>query len=121
MNLGRIGAWVVSLVVGAVYGAAGTISQAYMLWGVPLGLVIAVVACAAVLAAIRLLSEDRWSTLAAGVGMVLTTLVLSGTGPGGSVVVEASTLGVVWTVAVPLVVAIVVAWPDLRSPSSADA
>ncbi len=92
-----------------------------MLWGIPLGLAISMIACAAVLAAIRLLSEDRWSTLAAGVGMVVITLVLSGSGPGGSVVVEASTLGVVWTVAVPLIVAIVVAWPDLRSPRAEDA
>jgi hypothetical protein len=48
----------------------------------------------------------------------VTTWVFSGAGPGGSVVVPAPAdgefpAGVVWTLAVPLLVAVAVGWPDL--------
>ncbi|MBF4560553.1 histidinol dehydrogenase [Microbacterium sp. VKM Ac-2870] len=120
MRIARIGTWVVSVVIGLVYGAAGTIGQAAM-WGpIPVGLLVAVIGTAALLIAVRLLTEDRWAGLAAGLGVMLTMLVLSGRGPGGSVVVPAPadgalSTGVVWTFAVPVLVAIVVAWPRLSA------
>ena len=43
----RLAAWVVALVVGAIYGAAGTVSHAYRVFGIPVGLVLAMVAGAA--------------------------------------------------------------------------
>ena len=109
----RIATWVVALVVGAVYGVACTIAHAYALGPVPVGLVLAIVGVAALLAAVRLLTADRWAALAAGAGTMAATLLFSGSGPGGSVVVPSGTLGVVWTIAVPVVVAVVIAWPDL--------
>ncbi|GAA5028677.1 DUF6113 family protein [Microbacterium fluvii] len=108
----RIATWVVAFLVGAVYGLAGTVSHAYELGWFPLGLVLAVIGSAALLAAVRLLTLDRWATLATGFGMMIATLVVSGTGPGGSVIVPQSMLGVVWTIAVPLLVAVAVAWPE---------
>jgi len=114
----RVGSWLIALLVGAVYGVAGTIAQGFA-WGwFPLGLVLAIIGSGALLVAVRLLTGDRWTALSAGLGMMLATLIFSGKGPGGSVIVPqaaegAFSAGVVWTIAVPIMVAIVVAWPDL--------
>lgn len=121
----RLGSWVIALVVGAVYGLAGTIAQSYLLGGFPVGLLLAVVGSAALLAAVRLLTTDRWAALATGLGMMVATLVFSGRGPGGSVIVPAAAdgafpTGLAWTIAVPVLVAIVVAWPDLSGIRSRD-
>lgn len=114
----RLGSWLIALIVGAVYGLAGTIAQSYLLGGLPVGLLLAVVGSAALLAAVRLLTLDRWAALGTGLGMMIATLVFSGRGPGGSVIVPVATedtfpTGLIWTIAVPVLVAIVVAWPDL--------
>lgn len=113
----RLGAWVVAFVVGAVYGVAGTVAQAYMVGWFPLGLVLALVGVVALLLAVRLLTVDRWATLATALGVMTATLVFSGAGPGGSVVVPQVTdgqfnPGLVWTILVPLASVIVIAWPD---------
>ncbi|MBU4465588.1 MAG: histidinol dehydrogenase [Actinobacteria bacterium] len=114
----RLGAWVVALVVGAVYGVACTIAQSSAVGWFPLGLVLAIVGTAALLAALRLLTSDRWTALACGLGVMIATQVFSGKGPGGSVVVPSAAegqinSGLIWVIAVPILVAIVVAWPDL--------
>ena len=108
----RIVTWLVALGVGVVYGTAGTIAHGYALGWFPLGLILAIVGCGALLLAVRLLTGDRWSTLATGLGMMLATLVFSGSGPGGSVVVPQTGVAVVWTFAVPILVALSVAWPE---------
>jgi hypothetical protein len=121
----RVATWLVALVVGAMYGAACTVAHAF-LWGwFPLGLILAIIGTAAMLAAVRLLTGDRWTALSAGLGMMAAALVLSGTGPGGSVVVPAALpgdppLGIIWTVALPILVAVAVSWPDtsrIRPPA----
>ncbi|MDQ7880407.1 DUF6113 family protein [Microbacterium sp. QXD-8] len=108
----RVGSWIVALLVGLVYGVAGTVAHAYAIGWFPLGLILAVIGSAALLLAVRLLTSDRWATLATGSGMMISTLVFSGSGPGGSVVVPQTGLAVVWTFAVPILVALAVAWPD---------
>lgn len=123
--MSRAGTWLVAVVVGAVYGVAGTIGQAAH-WGwFPLGVVIALAGVTAIIAAVRLLTADRWAALATSLGAMLATLVFSGAGPGGSVVVPAPqdgvvSTGVVWTIAVPVIAAIIVAWPatPTRKPAS---
>lgn len=113
----RIGTWIVALVAGAVYGLAGTIAHAYT-WGwFPLGLILGILGSAALLLAVRLLTADRWATLATGIGMMTATLVFSGSGPGGSVIVPQTGLAVVWTFAVPVLVAVLIAWPDRTRPA----
>lgn len=115
--------WILALAVGLVYGVAGTVAQAFLLGPIPLGLLLAVIGVTALLIAMRLLTADRWAALAAGLGVMVAALVFSGAGPGGSVIVPAPPAGefspgLVWTIAVPLIVAVVVAWPDLsRLPS----
>jgi hypothetical protein len=116
----RAGTWVVALLVGAVYGLAGTIAHAYTWVGVPAGLILGIAGCGALLAAVRLLTADRWSALATGLGMMTSTLVFSGRGPGGSVIVPESGLGIVWTLALPVLVSIVVAWPARMTTRGGD-
>lgn len=116
--LARVATWFVGFIVGAVYGLAGTIAHTFMLGWFPLGLVLAILGSAALLVAVRLLTADRWAALATGLGIAVATLVFSGRGPGGSVIVAQAQdgqfdAGLVWTVAVIVLVVIVVAWPDL--------
>ena len=115
-SLSRIATWIVAFIVGAVYGLAGTIAHAYMIGWFPLGLLLAIIGSAALLAAVRLLTADRWAALATGSGMIIATLVFSGRGPGGSVIVPQTGFALAWTVAVPVLVVLAVAWPNrLRS------
>jgi len=117
MSLSRIATLLVALVVGLVFGVAGTIGQSVS-WGwFPIGFIAALVGAVAIIAAVRLLTGDRWSSLATAIGVMIATLVFSGRGPGGSVVVPAPpegeiSTGLIWTIAVPLVAAIVIAWPS---------
>lgn len=112
--------WIIALVAGAVFGVAGTIAHAYVLGPVPIGLILAIIGAGALLAAVRLLTGDRWATLACGLGLVIATLVFSGPGPGGSVIVPSGkldmlgpvNLGTVWTIAVPVLAVIALVWPD---------
>lgn len=130
MSIARVGTWIVAAVIGIVYGVAGTVGQAAT-WGVfPLGLVIAIIGIAALLLAIRLLTADRWSALACGMGAMIATLVFSGKGPGGSIVVPAPaegeiSTGIIWTIAVPVVAAVIVGWPSFAradtEPAASDA
>ena len=115
--LARLGTWFVAFVVGAVYGLAGTIAHGYEIGWLPVGLILAVIGCAALLAAVRLLTSDRWAALATGLGMMVAALIFSGRGPGGSVIVPESALGTVWTLALPVIVAVAVGWPDRVRPS----
>lgn len=122
--LARIATWVLAALIGAVYGVAGTIGQAAT-WGIlPVGLIVASVGFIALMIAVRVLTGERASALACGFGALLATLVFANEGPGGSVVVPAPpegatiTPGLIWTFVVPLVAALVVAWPSASRPRS---
>ncbi|WEK62644.1 MAG: histidinol dehydrogenase [Candidatus Microbacterium colombiense] len=108
----RVLSWVAAALVGGVYGVAGTIGHS-LTWGViPVGLIVGGVACAAILVAIRALTHDRGAALAAGLGMLGMLVLISGVGPGGSVIVQDSLAGRVWTYLVAGLVLLVVAWPS---------
>jgi hypothetical protein len=111
-------ALVVALLVGAVYGTAATVAHAYTLGWLPLGLILSTIGCAALLLALRLLTGDRWMTLAGGLGILAVAFLFSNVGPGGSAIVAAQSpetewIAVAWTLVVPALLALVVAWPDL--------
>lgn len=120
--ISRVLSWIAAALVGGVYGVAGTIGHSLM-WGpVPVGLIIGAIACAAILIAIRALTHDRGATLAAGLGMIGTLVVISGVGPGGSVVVEDTLSGRIWTYVVAGFVLLAVAWPSFsRVPARTQA
>lgn len=113
----RVVGWLVALLVGAFYGAAGTIAQAYRLGLVPLGLLLATVGCAALLIAMRTLTGERANAFAGGLGITLAAYVFSQPGLGGSAIVAAPTPGtewipLVWTVVGPALMVLVAFWPD---------
>lgn len=111
----RVLSWVAAAVVGGVFGIAGTIAHS-LTWGpIPVGLIVGTIACGAILVAIRSLTHDRAATVAAGGGMVGMLLLISGVGPGGSVVVENTPAGQIWIIIVGALVLLAVAWPRLRS------
>jgi len=115
--LSRILSWLAAALVGGVYGLAGTIGHS-LTWGVvPVGIIVGIIACGAMLVAIRALTHDRGATLAAGLGMLGMVTVISGVGPGGSVVVEDTIWGRIWIYVVAGLVLLAVAWPRLSQPS----
>lgn len=118
LSLSRVLSWVAAALVGGVFGVAGTIGHSLVLWGwFPLGIVVGTVACASILVAVRALTHDRGAALAAGLGMVGMLLLISGPGPGGSIVVPNTVAGQVWTYLVGGLVLLVVAWPSLPARS----
>ncbi|WP_295013127.1 histidinol dehydrogenase [uncultured Microbacterium sp.] len=124
----RVLSWIALFVVGVVFGLATTVAHASSLGAVPwiaktpvlaatlgsgaVGIVLGVLACGGMLLAVRLLLRDRAGALATGLGMLGGMVVISGTGPGGSVIVPNDVLGVVWSWTVAAMVLLVVAWPD---------
>lgn len=110
--LSRVLSWVAAALVGGVYGVAGTIAHSVM-WGpIPIGLIVAAIACAAILIAVRALTHDRGAAVAAGLGMLGMIVLISGVGPGGSVVVQDTLAGRIWTYLAAGIVLLVIAWPS---------
>jgi hypothetical protein len=114
--LSRVVAWAIALVVGIVYGVAGSLAHSSFLGVVPIGLLLGIVGSAGLVLALRLLTGDRWAALAGGLGIMLATYFFSMPSPGGSVLftVQHEALALIWMAGVPLLTALVVAWPDLR-------
>lgn len=120
--ISRVLSWIAAALVGGVFGVAGTIGHSLM-WGpVPVGLLVGAIACGSILVAIRALTHDRGATLAAGLGLLGMLVLISGVGPGGSVVVEDTLSGRFWTYLVAGLVLLTVAWPSFsRLPARTEA
>jgi len=119
--LARILSWLAAAIVGAVFGIAATIAHSATWWGFfPIGLILGALACAAILIAVRTLTADRWAGLAAGVGMVLLVTIVSGRGPGGSVIVPNTLTGQIWGFLVAGMVILIAAWPDFSRLKARD-
>ncbi|MGM7672004.1 histidinol dehydrogenase [Microbacterium sp. A93] len=120
--ISRALSWIAAALVGAVYGTAGTIAHSLM-WGIiPVGLIVGGIACGALLVAVRALTRDRGAAVATAIGMLVMLMVISGTGPGGSVVVPNTPAGQIWIYLVAGIALLVVAWPNLkRQPVRAEA
>lgn len=106
--------WLAAALVGVVYGTAGTIAHSLM-WGVvPVGMIVAAIACAALLVAVRALTHDRGATVATALGMLGMVMIISGPGPGGSVIVPNTPIGQIWIYLVAGIALLVIAWPNLN-------
>jgi hypothetical protein len=106
--------WLAAALVGVVYGTAGTIAHSLM-WGVvPVGMIVAAIACAALLVAVRALTHDRGATVATALGMLGMVMIISGPGPGGSVIVPNTPIGQIWIYLVAGIALLVIAWPNLK-------
>ncbi|WP_198412135.1 DUF6113 family protein [Mycetocola zhujimingii] len=117
---------VLGFVVGAVFGAVGTVQHQTTLtlgsFSFPLGLILSLVGVLALLIGLRLLIGDRLVVLLAAVGVVGVIALLSVQSPGGSVLIPQGLAGLVWTIGPVLIATVVVAWPRLperpRTPSA---
>lgn len=106
-----------ALLVGVAFGLVGTIAhQATLPLGpvtLPGGLILALIAVAALLVGLRLVLGDRLPVFACALGMLGTIFLLSLRSTGGSVLVPAGLVGTLWTVAPTLIATLVLAWPKL--------
>lgn len=107
----KIVAGVLGVLAGAVVGAVGTANHHIAAATISLLLV------AALLVGLRLWLGSRLVAFCAGVGVVFMVGILSLEGAGGSVIVQATPVGLVWAYAPVAIAVIVVAWPrTLRRP-----
>lgn len=113
--------WLVAFLVGAFYGTAATVGHAARLGPVPVGLVLATLGCAALLIALRILTQDRGNAIAAGLGIIAATFLFSQVGPGGSAIIAAATpdtewIAIAWTFVGPILLVLIAFWPDFATP-----
>jgi len=114
----KITAGVLVLAFGAVIGALMTaVHQANTPVGdvaLPWGLVLGLVAVTGFVVGLRLLTSTRIMPILATVGIMGITAFLASPTLGGSVIVPANIVGVIWTFAPAVVILVVVAWPNLH-------
>ncbi|MCP2030400.1 peptidoglycan/LPS O-acetylase OafA/YrhL [Okibacterium sp. HSC-33S16] len=114
---GRVVSCILALVVGAVFGAVGTVAhQSTLNLGdtrIPLGLPLALVGVLALLLGFRLLLRDRLVVFLAAVGIVAVIALFSVPSPGGAVLIPQGLAGIIWTIGPVLIATVVVAWPRL--------
>jgi peptidoglycan/LPS O-acetylase OafA/YrhL len=128
---GRVVSCILALIVGAVFGAVGTVAhQSTLNLGtvrLPLGLPLALLGVLALLIGFRLLLRDRLVVFLAAVGVVAVIALFSVPSPGGSVLIPQGLAGILWTIGPVLIATVVVAWPRLpergtaRQPTAAEA
>jgi len=115
--LSRIVSAILLVLTGALFGVIGTIAhQSSVTWGVPipLGLIGALIAFAALLIGLRLLGHSRLPALLAALGAIAVILLFTQQSGGGSVLIPNNLAGQVWLVGPIVIAAIVLAWPDVR-------
>jgi hypothetical protein len=115
--LSRIVSAVLLVLTGALFGVIGTIAhQSSVTWGIglPLGLIGALTAFAALLVGLRLLGHSRLPALLAASGAIAVILLFTQSSAGGSVLIPNNLAGQVWLVGPIVIAAIVLAWPDVR-------
>ncbi|GGE85106.1 DUF6113 family protein [Mycetocola zhadangensis] len=118
---------ILALIVGAVFGAVGTVAHQSTLnvgmLRLPLGLPLALLGVAALLLGFRLLLRDRLVVLLAAIGIVAVIALFSLPSPGGAVLIPQGLAGILWTIGPVLIATVVVAWPRLperaQAPESA--
>jgi hypothetical protein len=109
---------VVAVVLGALFAALGTVVHqvsfsVFGLFDLPIGLVIALAALALLLTGIRLVSPSRLLAALSALAAVAVVALFALESPGGSVLIPASPLGLVWLFGSTLVAVVVIAWPRL--------
>ncbi len=105
--------------VGVAFGALGTVMHgSTWQWGslsIPWGLILALVAIAALIAGLRLILGGRLVATCAAAGVVLTIFMLSLRSQGGSVLVPDGLSGQIWSIAPALIAALVITWPTIAA------
>lgn len=106
---------VLALAIGLIVGLIATVNHQLVMTVVgarfPVGVVLALSLCAALLAGGRLYFSTRIVAGCAALGLLVVVTLLSGAGPGGSVLVPANASGWSWTIGSAVIAAVVLAWP----------
>ena len=114
----RIVSYLGALAVGTFIGSVTTVVNQNTLtaFGVPTpyGIILGLICVAGFLVGLRMLSEDRWLSVAGAIGFIVMVFVLSQESVGGSVLVPNNIYGTIWVFASPLVAALVLVWPRIR-------
>ncbi|TPW73127.1 hypothetical protein [Schumannella sp. 10F1B-5-1] len=121
--IGSIVGAVLAVAIGAFVG--GVLTVLHRQWriggeGLPLGLVVAIVLAACLLAGFRFAFDSRIVAGGAAVGLLGATALLALRGPGGSVLVADDAIGWTWAVAPTVIALVVLAWPRIvrrRNPA----
>ena len=113
----RVGSIALGFVIGAAYGAVGTVAhQSTVAVGgvdLPWGLIVALIGATALLVGLRLVVDDRLVVGACAVGLLGVIVLLSLRSVGGSVLVPNGVSGLVWIIGTAAVAALTIAWPRL--------
>lgn len=113
----RVVACALALLMGAALGGIGTVNHQWgYSAGFPLGVIAALALVAALVTGLRLVFATRIVAFVASVGILVSLVVLTVGGPGGSVLVPANGAGYGWSYGAAAVIALVLAWPKLAVP-----
>jgi N-acetyl-1-D-myo-inositol-2-amino-2-deoxy-alpha-D-glucopyranoside deacetylase len=119
----RVLACTVAVVLGVGVAVLGTVTHPSTMAvagaSIPTGLIAALVVVIALLVGLRLIFDSRAPVTFTSLGMVVVLLVFAQAGPGGSVLIPANVPGYTWTFGVPLIAALVIAWPRLPARRAA--
>ncbi|MFB2584288.1 DUF6113 family protein [Herbiconiux liukaitaii] len=112
----RILGYIVAVLLGLLFGILGTVVHqiSFSLFGlfdVPIGLVLALAATAMLLVGLRLVVPSRLAAVFASVALVGIVSLFSLPSTGGSTLIAATPVGMVWVLGVTLVAVVVLAWP----------
>ena len=115
--LSRVAGALLCFLVGAIYGAVGTVVHQNVFrigeLSIPIALILALVGVLALMIGFRLLFTDRLAVFWAALGMVVVIGLFSLASAGGSVLIPQGVLGFVWTYGAVGLATVVVAWPRL--------
>jgi N-acetyl-1-D-myo-inositol-2-amino-2-deoxy-alpha-D-glucopyranoside deacetylase len=110
---GKVVAYVLALVVGALFGAIGTVAHQDGAGSFPYGVILALALVAAAMVGFRILFDSRMVGLVVAIGITVVNLVLSQTSRGGSVLIPGNIIGYAWIGGSILIAAFVLLWPKL--------
>ncbi|MCU1425462.1 MAG: mycothiol biosynthesis protein [Microbacteriaceae bacterium] len=111
----------VTLVLGALIGALGTVAHGVVLTvgavDIPTGLIVGLIVVATVLAGLRIVLDSRVPAVAAAVGIIAVVNLLSTRSTGGSVLIPDTDIAYFWVYGPVAIGFVVLAWPKLPQRS----
>ena len=118
---GKLAGSAIALAAGVAVGAVATVSHqsSVLLFGVgiPVGIIVALLAVTALLVGLRVLFDTRIVAGSAAVGILGVIALLSLESQGGSILIPATPVAYYWIYGPVLVAALVLAWPRIVRPT----
>lgn len=105
---------VLAAILGVIFSLAGTAVHAYFIGPVPAGLIIALIASAAILLALRLLMVTRWYSLICFAVMMIVVYILAQPTANGSVLISNKFEDFAWIYGLVIIGLIIQVFPTLK-------